>query len=182
MKTRLFAALTALMLILALAACGQPVSQNSAPVMGTFGEKDLVFAYNGAEYPLLSDVAPLLEALGPDYTMDGSPSCVYPQFGDDKTFAYENIEMQTNPTKDGKDIFYEIDIFGGDYATNKGIKIGSTQEEVKAAYGPGGFEKDGLYIYNISGDANDIKSPSLGFQIDDGAVSWISYYYPTNLT
>jgi hypothetical protein len=182
MKTRLFTALIALILMLSLAACGQPVSQNSAPVMGTFGEKDLVFVYNGTEYPLLSDVAPLLEALGSDYTMDGSPSCVYSQYGDDKTFAYKDIEMQTNPTKEGKDIFYEIDIAGGDYATNKGIKIGSTLEEVKAAYGAGGFEKDGLYMYNMSGDADDIKSPSLGFQIEEGAVSWISYYSPTNLT
>ncbi len=182
MKICLFAALIALMLILTLAACGQPVSQNTAPAMGTFGEKDLVFVYNGVEYPLLSDAAPLLEALGTDYEVDASPSCVYSQYGDDKTFSYENIEIQTNPTQDGKDIFYEIDIFGGDYATSKGIKIGSTLEEIKAAYGDGGFDEDDLYIYNLSGAADDIKSPSLGFQIDNGTVTWISYYYPTNLT
>jgi hypothetical protein len=174
MKTRLFAALAALMIVLMLmlAACASPAS---------FSEKDLVFVYDGTEYPLLSDVAPLLEALGPDYIVDASPSCVYPQYGDDKMFTYENIEIQTNPTQDGKDMFYEIDITGGDYATNKGIKIGSTLEEIKAAYGDG-FDMDGLYLYNLAGDSKDIGSPSLGFQIENGKVSWISYYYPTNLT
>lgn len=176
MKIRLFAALVALILL--LAACG--AATTSSP--DSFSEKDLVFVYNGTEYPLLSDVAPLLEALGAGYTVDASPSCVYSQYGDDKTFTYEYIEIQTNPTQDGKDAFYEIDIFGGDYATNKGIKIGSTLEEIKTVYGGGGFDKDNLYMYNLSGDSNDIKSPSLGFLIEDGAVSWISYYYPTNLT
>lgn len=177
MKIRFAVLLIALVMI--LGSCGQPAAQNAAPVKGTFGEQDLVFALNGTQYLLKTDVAPLLKALGEDYELTEAISCVYK--GNDKTFCYADIEIDTNPI-DGKDVFYEIDITGGDFQTSKGIKIGSTLDEVKAAYGGGGVEADSSYTYYLSGNKEDLTSPQLYFALDEsGKVTMISYYYPTNI-
>ena len=90
--------------------------------------------------------------------------------GEDKMFEYGEITILTYPM-DGKDLIDEIYFTGGDFETGKGIKIGSTLEEVKAAYGENGFDKDGSYVYFLSGDVNDLKSPQLIFELSDGIVS-----------
>ncbi len=179
-KIRLTVIITALALM--LASCSVPAAQTGESAKPGFSENDLVFVYNGAQFPLCSDVAPLLEALGSGYKMTAAESCVYK--GDDKWFYYPDEEMPdimvaTNPIE-GKDVFYLIEIYGEDYATSKGIKVGSTLDEVKAAYGGGGFELDGAYVYFLSGDSEDIKSRQLSFEHDEaGVVTVISYWDPS---
>jgi len=176
MKTRLTLLVIALVFI--LGACAQAASQNTNEATASFSEKDLVFVLDGTEYTLGTDALPLIEALGTDYDLDAATSCVYE--GDDKTFIYDDICVYTNPIG-GKDLFYLIEIFGGDYQTSKGIRVGSTLEEVKAAYGEGGFEEDSVYMYNLAGDKDDLESPQLVFELMDGRVTVISFYAPTNI-
>lgn len=181
MKNRLLIIVMAV-IILMLAACSAGNSQvagkpGSESAKG-FGEKDLVFAYNGKEYPLKSDAAPLLAALGSDYKETKAISCAY--IGEDKVFEYEFMTILTYPME-GKDLLDEIYFTGGSFETPKGIKIGSTLEEVKAKYGEKGFEKDGSYVYVLSGDINDLKSPQLIFELKDGKVSGVSFYGASNV-
>lgn len=179
MKIRITVLIIAIALI--FASCSAPAAQTGGDKAG-FGESDLVFVLDGAQYTLCSDAEPLLAALGDGYKLASSESCVYT--GDDKWFYYPDEEetvvmVATNPIDD-KDVFFQIDIYGGDYATSKGIKIGSSLGDVKAAYGDGFYEKDGLCIYSLSGDENDLKSRQLGFEFDDqGKVALISYYDPS---
>lgn len=177
---RLMVLITAL--ILTLASCSAPAAKpaDSVPAEPGFDETDLVFTLDGVKYPLCSDVEPLLEALDDDYEMEAAESCVY--VGEDKVFAYSDIVIYTNPI-DGKDAFFLIEITGGGYQTSKGIKVGSTLDEVKAAYGDGGFQKDDMYIYSLSGDKEELKSRRLMFELDDnGNVTIISFIDPsTNL-
>ena len=63
----------------------------------------------------------------------------------------------------------------------RGIGIGASQEDVIAAYGDGFYsEGEGMMTYNTSGDANDYASPCVIFTLENGAVSCIDIYYPTN--
>ena len=173
--------------VLILSACSsdaQPTPQGEAtpdkPVaIGIFTESDLVFAVESSEFPLNSDVAPLLEAFGKDYDLTTAPSCVYD--GEDKVFDYSFASIFTYPT-DGKDLIDEIYIFGEDYKTNKGIGIGSTLDEIKAQYGDGGFLVDSTYFYVLSGDVEDLKSPKLYFDLSEDKVIGISYYAASNIT
>ncbi len=167
----------AIVLALLLCSCAQSDTGTEGP---TFTKEDLTFELEGIKYPLDSDAAPLLEALGPDYEETRAPSCVY-EGEEDKIFDYGDIIVYTYPQGD-KDMIWEIDIYSGDYSTNKGIKIGSTLEEVKEAYGESGFGMDYMYAYNLSGDKDDLESPQLNFELMDGKVSGISYYTPSNIT
>ena len=169
--------------LLVLGACGQQQTSEDTEavddyfVIGEFREIDLIFDYNNVSYPLNSEAAPLLEALGSEYTETTAPSCVYD--GEDKMFEYDNMTIYTYPT-DGIDMIDEIYFFGGDFQTTKDIKIGSTLEEVKEQYGQG-FDKGSTYEYVLSGDKDDVKSPRLTFEISDGKVTGISFYSASNV-
>jgi len=145
---------------------------------GEFSEKDLVFTFEGTQYPLNSDAAPLLEAFGPDYKETKAPSCAY--IGEDKVFEYDFATIYTYPL-DGKDLIDEIDFFKGEYMTNRGVGLGSTLDEVKSKYGSEGFDIDGMYTFVLSGKADDLKSPKLYFELTDGNVTGISYYAASNV-
>ena len=50
-------------------------------------------------------------------------------------------------TKLYEDMINEIYIYGGEYTTSRGIGIGATLDEVKAAYGDTGFQEGNSYVY-----------------------------------
>lgn len=145
---------------------------------GAFTEEDLVFVLDGVEYPLNSDAAPLIAAFGEDYELTSAPSCAY--VGEDKWFDYSFGSISTYPMDD-KDLIDEIYFHDGDYTTRRGIGIGSTLSEVKEKYGEDGFEQDGMLIYVLSGDINDLQSPKLYFELTDDVVSGISLYAASNV-
>ena len=174
MKRILIAVL--LLSITALSACA---NDTQPATVGTLTENDLIFVIDGTEFPLDSDVAPLLIAFGEDYTLTTAPSCLYD--GEDKVFDYPFSSIYTYPI-DGKDLIDEIFIFDGEYQTNKNIKIGSTLDEVKAQYGTNGYLVDSSYFYVLSGDVEDLESPKLFFDLLDDKVIGISYYAASNIT
>ncbi len=177
-----FLVIIPLCLALILSSCATDTrdeSESAAAALGSFTQQDLVFAIDGTNFALDTDIAPLMEILGDDYTLSSAPSCVYD--GEDKTFDYGNIIIYTYPNGD-TDIIWEIDIFGAEYSTAKGIKVGDTLADINAAYGDSGFEAGNTYIYNISEDKNDIESPQLCFDFNDDQISCIIYYSPSNLT
>lgn len=175
-----------LLLAIFLCACTadlQTVSQDTlkekeGSAIAKFSQDDLVFMIGDKQYPLNSDVSLLLEAFGEDYSLSTAPGCVYE--GEDKVFNYSFASIFTYPN-DEKDMIDEIFIFEGEYQTSKGIKIGSTLQDIKSHYGNGGFEIDSSYVYVMSGDINDLKSPKLYFDLVDEKVTGISYYAASNI-
>lgn len=166
-----------------LSACtntAQQVSKDTTASLkiGEFKQEDLVFVIENKKFPLNTDVASLLEAFGTEYTLTTAPSCVYD--GEDKEFAYSFVVIFTYPLE-GKDLIDEIYITDSNYETSKGIKIGSTLEEIKKQYGSLGFNVDSSYVYVLSGDINDLKSPKLYFDIADEKVIGFSYYAASNI-
>lgn len=173
--------LTALAML--LSACSQPAGPAQAPAASTpepgspLTDDDIAFVLDGAQYRIKTDIQPLLDALGPDYEMEASPSCLF--VGEDKVFTYEDVVITTNPNGD-KDIIDEIDLASGKYATLRGIRVGDAPEQVKAAYG-GNCTDDGYIItYYLSGVLDDLKSPQLYFVLEDGKVKLIGFYGASN--
>lgn len=150
----------------------EPIVEFVVPT-GDFNEADMVFVYNNVTYPISTDVTPLIPLFG-DYDEMICPSCAF--VGEDKTLIFTDAEVYTYPME-GVDMINEIYIFGGDYTTSRGIGIGSTMDEVKAAYGEVGFEQSMSYVYVVTGSIEDTMSPRLYFDFDEnGLVKSFSYY------
>lgn len=164
-----------LIILIALSACGQ--QKENASAQGTFNEKDLIFEINGEKFELRTPAAPLIAALGDDYTVDSSPSCLY--IGEDKQYYYENVFIFTYPME-GEDTIDQISISGGDYTTTKGIGIGSSFEQMEEQYGKEWFDIDGECAYVVSGDPDDFSSKKLYFEIKSGVVASFTYYGAAN--
>lgn len=162
----------ALLAGLVLAGCGA-----SGPAPLTL-EKDFGLTVGGIWFPIHQDAEPLLAALGDDYELYAAPSCLF--WGEDKEFAYEGVALFTNPDGD-LDIWYLVAITSDLYETARGIRIGSSQEDLTAAYGEKYYwESDYEMVYSISGVQGDLASPCIFFVLEDDIVAAIDIYYPTN--
>lgn len=202
MKRTMFCILS-ILLVLMLSACGgntPPAATSSpqpsataaptaaetaeptvAPATGEFTSDDLLFVVNGQSFALMTDVTPLLKALGDDYEYSEAISCVYE--GYDKTYTYGggDIYIYTNPIE-GVDVINEIIVYSDQYPTAKGIAVGASLEDVVAAYGGDYINNNGVVTYIESGDADDLASPRLLLDMNSDQVASIDYYYPTNIT
>ena len=95
--------------------------------------KTFAFSHKGTEIAVNADAAPILAALEKELvSYDESPSCAFQ--GLDKVYTYPSFEIQTYPMG-GKDYVYMIQILNDLVATPEGIRIGSTRDEVIAAFG-----------------------------------------------
>lgn len=171
--TRAFSLLSAVLLAcLILAACAA-----SGPAPLTL-EKDFGLTVSGTWFPIHEDTKPLLTALGDDYELYAAPSCLF--MGEDKEFDYPGIALFTNPDGD-LDIWYLAALTGQAYQTARGIGIGSSQEQLIAAYGDKYYwESDYEMVYSISGIQGDLASPCIIFRLDGQEITAIDIYYPTN--
>lgn len=190
---KFLAILTALVMLLALAACtNSPApstdpegSEGAAPADPTqaqdmtgkpfSNEADMAVVINGKAYPVRVDSAEVLSVLGDGYTYGETVSCVYD--GYDKTFAYDGITVSTVPDG-GADIIEMFTITGPAYTTTRGITVGATRDEVIAAYGENYFD-DGYLTYTESGNMDNISEMRIQFLFDGDAVSEIYVYSPS---
>ena len=89
---------------------------------------------------LLQNAADTIAALGGSPTTSVSPSCTN-NGCDVKTYTYPDMEVQCY-IDGGVEYIYSITIKGGDFATAKGIKVGSSRADVEAARLPETEESD----------------------------------------
>lgn len=131
-------------------------------------------------YVSFSEISGLHRALGEELDSIASPSCGFN--GEDIEYLFDGMSIYTNPLGDYQ-LWFEAYITGGDWVTSRGIGIGSSLDDVKAAYGEP-QEDDGDYITYFVTDENGeykiIESPQIMFGIDDNGVNLIDIYYPTN--
>ncbi len=170
--------LLVLALALALAACGGKPSEDDAgadaaqsgdtsggSVPTPKAGSDLVFSYKDCPLPMNAEFAPLLEYLGePDKYFEAA-SCAFD--GLDKTYTYGGVEIITYPNED-KDYVSSIRLLDNSASTPEGITIGSTPEEVTAAFGEDYEERGDQYVYE-NGDA------TLTVLFEDGAAISVEY-------
>lgn len=131
---------------------------------------DLTMLVEGQIYALQTNVAPLLAALGDDFKLAETPSVLHE--GLEKSYTYKGIAIYTHPFE-GQDIIDEIAVTGKPFSTQKGVSVGSSREDVIAAYGDGFFEEGNFMAFTESGDPDDFSSPRLVFEFDVGTVEAI---------
>ena len=118
---------------------------------------------------LLKNAADIISALGGSPITSTSPSCTS-NGCDVKTYDYAG-ELKIQCYIDGGvEYFFDYDILGGNYATSKGIKVGSSRADVEAAYGTG--EESGNMLIYTDGDKQLI------FTMNGDTVSEIDFYVP----
>ena len=116
-----------------------------------------VFTYNGVQIRM--------NALGDDYTYFEAPSCAFE--GLDKVYTYNSIVVRSY-TRDGADYIAAVELKDDTVATAEGIRIGSTEDEVRAAYGEEGTPGTAGIEYTL-GDS------FISFIFENGKVTAITY-------
>lgn len=118
---------------------------------------------------LLTDASGIISALGTPNHTGGGAACLT-NGHDDKIYQYDGLEIECYVDGDSEYIFL-INITGGNYETDRGIKIGSTREDVESAYGAG-TPSGNMIIYTSGDNEMDIQYG------DDNTVISIFFYTP----
>ena len=125
------------------------------------------FTYSGTSIVMNTDVAPVLASLGDDYTYFESDSCAYQ--GKDKIYTYPLFVIYTYPDGD-TDMVSSVEFKSDVVATEEGLRIGQTKDDVIAAYGDGYQESSNVLKYT-KGEC------VLSFVLDGNEVAGIVYDY-----
>lgn len=168
-----------LALIFTLTACGgedrsspqvpdaaAPAEASDAPAApAPAADSKYVLTYRDCPLPMNAEFAPLLDFLGEPDSYFEAASCAFD--GLDKTYTYAGVEIITYPDGE-RDYISSVRLLDGSVSTPEGITIGSTQEEVAAAYGEDFQELGTQYVYE-DGDTR------LSILFEDGAAVSVEY-------
>jgi uncharacterized protein YceK len=124
------------------------------------------FQYNDVTIPMNVEAAPIIELLGEPVEYFEAASCAFQ--GLDKIFYYNGFELGTYPNGD-KDYISYVNLLDDSTATDKGVYLGSSMEEVTAAYGKDYMVEGSSYEYRLG----DTK---LTFILENNTVIQITYY------
>ena len=158
--TWMLAALSLVLLLVLAASCGA----KSGP------EKTDTFSFGKHTFAVKVEVTEtILASLGEQTKApEEAPNCAFD--GKGKLYTFSGFEVETY-AKDGKNYFYGIYLLDDSLSTDKaGITIGSTKDDVTAAYGKPSDEKEGSLTYKKDGF-------SLVFFLRDGRVTRIHYLF-----
>ncbi len=123
------------------------------------------FDYNGVTIPMNVDAAPVVEALGETTAYMEAASCAFQ--GLDKFFTYSGFELSTYPDGE-KDMVYSVYFLDDSVTTKEGIYIGSSKDDVIAAYGEDYTEKSSQIAYTMG-------ETELAFILEEDMVTSITY-------
>ena len=125
-----------------------------------------LFTYNDVQFGVDIAADEVLAKLGAPKDQYTSESCAFG--GEDTVYYYSSIQISTN-NEYGYERIYSIYLEDDLVATEEGIFVGSTADDVKNAYGePGTNSTDTCLIY-------EKDSMTLSFNLKDGVVSTILY-------
>lgn len=138
-------------------------SANTAVVTAT-GD-GYYFTYGDVEIEMDANAAPIVEALGEPASYYEATSCAFD--GLDKMYTYAGFELDTYPVGE-EDYVSAVLLKDDSVATSEGIAIGSSKEDVEAAYGASDLTGDGTIVY----EKGDMK---LNIIVKDDMVISIEY-------
>ena len=134
---------------LLLCGCGNSSTENETTSQTQDNANVFSYTINGVEIVPGEDFAGALATLGEPVDFNEAASCYFD--GMDKQYFYEGFEIKTYPVGD-KDYVQDICVSVDTYSTPEGITIGSSLDEVVAAYGED-YEKMGkMYNYYVEED------------------------------
>ncbi len=107
----------------------------------------------------------LTDKLGKEIDFMEAASCVHP--GNDKVYTFEGFTVTTSPDAKGDEYVAELSFLSDAVGFENGIMIGSSEEDVTAAFGDKYEEKFGVRKYSVNG-------VTITFTFTDKAVSALS--------
>lgn len=134
---------------LLLCGCGNSSTENETTSQTADNANVFSYTINGVAIVPGEDFSEALSKLGEPVDFNEAASCYFD--GMDKQYFYDGFEIKTYPVGD-KDYVQDICVSVDTYSTPEGITIGSSLEEVVAAYGED-YEKMGkMYNYYVTED------------------------------
>lgn len=124
-----------------------------------------VYTLNGVEVFANEKMSAIVDQLGEPTSYFESESCAFQ--GLDKVYTYGSVVISTYP-QDGEDFVYTIELKDDTVETAEGICIGSSKDDVVAAYGTAASETDTALTYQ----KDDCV---LAFILDGDSVTNITY-------
>lgn len=124
-----------------------------------------VYTLNGVEVYANEKMSAIVDQLGEPTSYFESESCAFQ--GLDKVYTYGSVVISTYP-QDDEDFVYTIELKDDTVETAEGICIGSSKEDVVAAYGTASSETDTALTYQ----KDDCV---LAFILDGDNVTGITY-------
>lgn len=155
-------------LVLALGLVGCSSSSSSDSDSNDSSTSGYVFEVNGTTIQLGEEADTVLEALGDPSDTFEAKSCAFD--GYDITYYYSGFELQTSKPEGEDETVALIDLKDDTVETVEGIAIGSTYDDMVAAYGEGS-ESGTQYVYT-SGDTQ------ITFIIEENEIISITYSIP----
>ncbi len=122
---KILALCIALLLIFAMVGCGEVEDDDNVPLNNYY------VTYNGIQLEVGVDMKNYVSKLG-DYTSEDGEACGTNE--KDVIYTLSGIEIETH-VSGSSEIIRQIKITNDSQKTSKGITIGSTRDEVTAAYG-----------------------------------------------
>lgn len=159
-----------LLVFAGLAGCSdQPAANAGEDPAASSGEEAVaeayVFSYQGTEIPMNAPAAPIVEKLGEALSYFEAESCAFQ--GIDRTYTYSGIQINTYPLEE-TDYISSVLFTDDSVSTPEGLEIGSSREDMIAAYGEDYVEEYGQYTYT-KGDSQ------ISILLEDGTVTAIEY-------
>lgn len=140
--------------------------EGSTEPAGTEQSDAYAFVYNNTTVIPHAKMSELLNGLGDPTTYEESNSCYYQ--GLDKDYTYPGFKLRTYPV-DGVDYVLNVCFTDDSVTTPEGIMLGSTRDEVIAAYGSSFLEENGNTIYTKG-------KTELRFRFSENGVTAIEYW------
>ena len=180
MKRKFLSMIMVATLALAFVGCGSSsndtkvieggASQEASASASDAEDSGFVFNYNGTAIAVDTDAAPIVEKLGEPKSYFESPSCAAEGIG--KLYTYDDFEIQTYPDGDADLILY-VQLRTDNVATDEGIDLSSSRDDIIAAYGEPSSEATGSMTYEKNGT-------KLVFIFDGDSLISIEYDSPKN--
>ena len=166
---KIFAAILCVLMLTALAACNGGTNPPSPTVPSNISSAgNFYFEVKGIRLTIGADPEAVLDSLGEARNTRVDNSCA--EVAVETIYDFINYELSINEPAGGQPYIKSLSLKDDTYPTVEGIYIGSSFEEVTAAYGTDYAENNGFYTYTRA-------TSTMQIQITNGAVSQLVYDY-----
>lgn len=132
-------------------------------------EENYLCELDGYAVRMGADASVAIPALGEYSDVKEAPNCLYD--GYDKCYSYDGFKVTTSPNGKGGEIVTALEITSDVVSfQSSGVTIGSTADEVTAAFGTAAESAFGVWKYNL-------PNASMSVVLDGDTVTSISIAY-----
>ena len=130
-----------------------PADADASQPAGEAAQIEFDYNLNGTKIVVGEEAAPVLEALGESDSVFEAPSCAFT--GTSYFYTYGGVQVVTYPDEHDQTLnrIYEVDLTDDTAATNEGIAVGDTYEDMIAKYGKPAQETPAYAMYQTDGKA-----------------------------